>query len=385
MKKTGLRISLKFKLLFMFLVVLIISILIVGTVAYKTSSEGMTKSVYNQLSAVSQDICNQIDAINQKHFETLKFLSEQEYIKDENISLEEKTRQLSSVIASIGGNYENVAFYDINGKSFTADGRFIDMSDRDYFTEAIKGHNYISNPTLSPVVNRVLQQYSVPVKNKNGKIIGALVLLINGNAMYDTIKDIDLGGGMHPSVIDYKAGITIANANANTDENSQEGELDETEGLGKVLNNIFAGKENIEDFVDPNLHAHLIAAYKIVPNTTWTVFTVAPYDIYFGALHSMQVSLSIILIVMVIISTILIIVFVRVLINPLKKVKESITTIATGNADLTQRIPNASNDEVGDVVKGFNGFVEKLQGIVTNLRDSKISLVNVDEELQAST
>lgn len=59
------------------------------------------------------------------------------------------------------------------------------------------------------------------------------------------------------------------------------------------------------------------------------------------------------------------------LVKPLKTVRESINTIASGNADLTQRIPEATNDEIGDVVKGFNAFVEKLQAIVTNLLNSK--------------
>ena len=35
-------------------------------------------------------------------------------------------------------------------------------------------------------------------------------------------------------------------------------------------------------------------------------------------------------------------------------------------------------DEIGDVVKGFNAFVEKLHGIVTSLQDSKNNLITVD-------
>ena len=122
-------------------------------------------------------------------------------------------------------------------------------------------------------------------------------MLIKGNAALETIEKIDMGGGMHPSVIDYVQGVTVANANAGTDEtaNGDDGEgLSETEGLGLVLSNIFAGKEGIEEFEDPNIHAHLIAAYKKVPGTTWTVFAVAPYDYYFGSLKAMQRSLNIV-------------------------------------------------------------------------------------------
>ena len=389
MSKVGkVRLTLTVKLLMLFLgVVLAISITI-GSVAYKTASGGMTKSVYNHIDAVSSDVVNQIAAINKKHLTSIRFLANLKFMKDEKIPLAEKQAQLTTIVSALGENYENVAFYDKAGNAITADGRVINMAARIYFTEPMAGREYVSNPTFSPVVNGILQQYAVPVYNDINQPIGALVMLIKGNALYDTIVNFDMGGGMHPSVIDYKEGVTVANANEGTDEstngNSGEG-LSETEGLGLVLNNIFAGKEGIEDFVDPNIHAHLIASYKKVPDTTWTVFAVAPYDVYFASLKRMQLILTIIIASTVVAAIVLISVLVSLLIKPLRTVKESITTIASGNADLTQRIPDATNDEIGDVVKGFNAFVEKLHGIVTSLQDSKNNLITVDNDLQSST
>ena len=382
----SLRITLTFKLLIMSLAVLILANVGLGTVAYRLSSVGMKNSVYNQLTAVSSDIANQIAAINEKQFTALHFLAEQEFMKDENATLEEKNAQLSGIAAALGGNYENIAFYDKDGNALLGDGRYMNFASRPYFKEAFAGADFVSDPTFSTVTNSVLQHYSVPVYNKNHRPIGALVMVISGNTIYDTIANIDLGGGMHPSVINYKTSATIANANEGTDEqDTGDQQLDETVGLGLVLSHIFQGLEGVEEFVDPNIHAHLIASYKKVPNTTWTVFAVAPYAVYFAALTAMQGRLSIVMLVSIIVSSIIVILLVSLLIKPLKLVKTSITTIASGNADLTQRIPNASNDEIGDVVKGFNGFVEMLQGIVTNLKDSKGGLQVVNEELQAST
>ena len=387
-KISKVRLTLAVKLLIMFLTVLIVSNITFGEVAYKQASAGMKKSVYDQIDAVSTDIVNQIQAINEKHFTSLHFLAGLEVMKDESISLKDKQAQLVGIVKALGGNYENVAFYDKDGNAITADGRLINMKTRAYFVEAFAGKDYLSNPAFSPVVDGILQQYSVPVYNNAGKPIGAIVMLIKGNAVLDTIEKIDMGGGMHPSVIDYAEKITVANANAGTDEssNGESGEgLSETEGLGLVLNNIFKGKEGIEDFIDPNLRAHLIASYKKIPNTNWTVFAVAPYDYYFGSLSRMQRTLTVLNMLTILIGAIIIIVLVRILIKPLKTVKTSIETIASGNADLTQRIPDATNDEIGDVVKGFNAFVEKLQGIVTNLQTSKNNLMNVDTDLQTST
>ena len=212
-------------------------------------------------------------------------------------------------------------------------------------------------------------------------------MVISGNSIADTIAAIDMGGGMHPSVINWATSTSVANLNENTETSEEDGgaALDETQGLGLILNNIFAGKEGIDEFVDPNIHAHLLASYKRIPDTTWTVFAVAPFDMYFGSLKQLRTSVFLIIILTVLIAGGLIAFFISLLIKPLKTVKTSIETIASGNADLTQRIPLATNDEIGDVVNGFNAFVEKLQGIVTNLQKSKSNLITVDSGLQETT
>ena len=387
-KKTSVKFSLSLKLLIMFLAVSIISNFIIGFVAYRISSKSLSQSVSNHLSSISEDLSNQIAAINEKHFESLHFIAEQDYMKDENTPLEEKVRQLSKLVAALGDEYENVAFYDKTGSSITADGRPVNMKEREYFTSAMKGNDYVSDPLYSAVISEVLQSYSVPVRNENGRIIGALVMLIKGNALYEKIKNIDLGGGMRPYVINYKTRATIADANKKLDYTSQEKiskELNGSAEFNQILNYIYDGKEGIEDFIDSDKGEHHIATYKRISGTDWTLFAVAPYTHYFGALYQLQISLAIVTLITILISSILVVLVINVLIKPLKSVKTSITTIASGNADLSQRLPETSNDEIGDVVKGFNAFVQKLQDIVSGLQDSKSNLINVDESLQAST
>ena len=383
-----LRVTLTIKLLIMFLAVILFTSITIGSVSYRTASKGMTQSVFSHIDAVSTDVVNQIDAINKKHFQTLHSLAELTIIKDENASLEEKQNQLTAIAKTIGTNCENVAFYDAEGNAIVGDGRVLNFATRAYFTEAFSGKDFVSDPTFSSVTDTVLQHYGVPVYNNNHRAIGAIVMVISGNSVLETIEKIDMGGGMHPSVINWATSKTVANANEGTDENANGDDgagLSDTEGLGLVLNNIFAGKEGIEDFVDPNIHAHLIACYKKVPDTTWTVFAVAPYLAYFGILTNMQFVLTLIIFVTMILAVIIIAILVGFLVKPLKTVKASVNTIASGNADLTQRIPNATNDEIGDVVNGFNAFVAKLHEIVTSLQSSKNELITVDNDLQAST
>ncbi len=381
--KSSARVSLTAKLLVMVLAVVLIATVTIGTLAYKISANSLTKSVNAQLTALTDGVVSQVRDLNEKHLTSIRFLAELDAVKDENIPLAEKSRLFTGIVSALGGRYENVAFYDREGNCITADGRLLNMKERAYFTEPMAGREYVSDPLFSPAVNGILQSYSVPVRGRNGQPMGAIVMLVKENALLDVIKDIDLGGGMHPSVINHKERTTVANANEGADE-SGNGELDDRSGLGLVLNHIFEGKEGIEDFVDPNLKAHLIASYKKVPGSNWTVFSVAPHDYYFAGHSAMKQVIIILTIVIALIASVVVGLLVTMLFKPLKTVKESITTIASGNADLTQRIPDATNDEVGDVVKGFNGFVEKLQGIVRNLQATKGALNLAGEDMGAT-
>lgn len=378
------RLTLVKKILILILGLLIVSNTVIGIATSLTVKKGMTETVYKQLASISSDLAHQIEAINSKELVSLQTLADMEIFRDESISLSQKQELLTSIIKKRNNPiYENLAFYDKEGNAITADGRTINFATRPYFTEAMAGKNFISDPKFSEVTQSVLQHYSVPVTGYDGKNIGAIVLVINGNALESAISQIDLGNGMHPSVINRATQTTVANVNPNTGEET--GELDPNSEFGKAMNELFAGKSNQVDFIDPAINVHLIASYRPIDGTDWSVFAVAPYDYYFKSLKTIQFMIFVILAVAVLLSSILCIVLMGIIAKPLRFVKDSILEISSGHADLTKRLPKATNDEIGDVVNGFNTFIEKLQNIISNLMDSNTNLKNVDENLQLCT
>ena len=86
-------------------------------------------------------------------------------------------------------------------------------------------------------------------------------------------------------------------------------------------------------------------------------------------------------IVLVIVATI----FLRILLRPLNGVKVTLDDISSGDADLTKRIELKSQDEIGDVVNGFNKFAGKLQLIIGDVKGSKDELMVAGENLSGAT
>ncbi|MEJ2254319.1 MAG: HAMP domain-containing methyl-accepting chemotaxis protein [Nitrospirota bacterium] len=71
--------------------------------------------------------------------------------------------------------------------------------------------------------------------------------------------------------------------------------------------------------------------------------------------------------------------------SSIKNVDAMLEDIARGEGDLTRRIPVTSRDEVGDLSRWFNAFVEKLHGIMTRISGHASVLAASSEELSAST
>lgn len=70
-----------------------------------------------------------------------------------------------------------------------------------------------------------------------------------------------------------------------------------------------------------------------------------------------------------------------ILLTPLNRVRSALETISSGDADLTQRLTVHRNDEIGEVARLFNVFVERLQSIIGNVRQSADALDHATQEI----
>ena len=137
--------------------------------------------------------------------------------------------------------------------------------------------------------------------------------------------------------------------------------------------------------MDTSAKSLKIAAYRPVPNTDWSVLCIAPYDDFYHGLSVMLHLMTLTLIVILVVAVLASIFTAHSTVQPILAVKNAVTEIASGDADLTKRINSNAKDEIGDVVKGFNSFTGKLHEIISQVKNSKESLGMAGEDLSAST
>lgn len=375
-----LRISLKIKLIFIILIIVIISNIFVGLNGVHKATPAIQTIAHKYLFKVTEEVANQVIAANAEEFKLVHALAKMDMLRSDAYSLEEKQAQLTSIFSGLGNKYQNLAFYDKHGYTIMDNGKKINLSNRYYFKHCIKGNEILTDPEFSQIAKGYITYYGVPVKGFDEEIIGAVFLLVKGTSVQALINSLDIGGGNHPVVINRNTKGIIAKA-----EDDIKDTPEKNPELAKIWDDLLNGKTNATTYMDKTTGQKMICCYQAIPNSDWSVYVAAPYSNYMGAIRNLQLSNLICLIITITISIISGTVFVRLITKPLLSVKSSISEIASGNADLTKRIEQTSNDEIGDVVQGFNHFVEKLQQIVQNLKSSKENLIYIDSELQNGT
>ena len=145
------------------------------------------------------------------------------------------------------------------------------------------------------------------------------------------------------------------------------------------------GEKGAEIYYDEIKKQKFAVSYLPVENSKWSAVCVAPYNDFYYGIDILMRAMIIMTAVSLIVAFIIMILIVRVSIKPLKTVSSAIDAIASGDADLTHRLKSTANDEIGDVVKGFNKFSDKLQNIIGDVKTSKDELLVAGENLNAST
>ena len=110
-----------------------------------------------------------------------------------------------------------------------------------------------------------------------------------------------------------------------------------------------------------------------------------PTSSYTQRLHPILIALISTSIILLLFMMAILTVLVRKIIAPLKEVGRSLEEISSGEADLTKRLEIQNRDEIGDVAKSFNRFMEKMQDLVYGIQAAVVKTGSIKDEMLNST
>ena len=284
--------------------------------------------------------------------------------------------------------FESFEVGNVNGMAHSTQGADIWVGGRSYYGTALAGTSNISDLVYDERYKKMVVVVSSPLRDEHGGVVGVLSGVADASFTNKITSSIELDydgfifiindAGEKMAGVDYKGRSQLENNlhDANYAPDTKFGQFRELQikmiqdesGLDTFF---MDGKEYFLSFISIN-------------NGEWHLGIIQNRRQALAVLNTILVRMLIITIVSIILGSLSGLLLSRSL-RPLRKVSESINEIASGKADLTQRIKIKTEYEIAEVVDGFNTFTEKLQSIMKVMKESKTSLFEVGNLLKQDT
>ncbi|MCR5699732.1 MAG: methyl-accepting chemotaxis protein [Treponemataceae bacterium] len=272
-----------------------------------------------------------------------------------------------------------------DGYSYNDIGSRTHIETRSYFNAIMnEGKDfYVDDPVISKTTGRPVVHITRAIK-RNGKNFAMLAGVINLDHFTAEIKSVKIGKGGY-AILLASTGLVLSHPNEEfvMQKNFITGLSEGFEQMADLATHIAAGETGHAWMKGLNGGKDYFS-YHGVAGTPWGLAFSIPQDQIYNIIlkiRRLMMGFGTLVVVITILCGGLLLYF---SIKPLKTVEKTITGIASGNADLTQRIEIKSTNEVGQVVLGFNKFTEKLQAIISDVKDSKNELSTVGEHMQTA-
>lgn len=348
--------------------------------SYNKSSSELKKAVDTGNIDLVRSVVAEIQTINEREFKMLESLANLSFIKDETVDMYEKWKLVQT---ATGGSqkYYGLGFFNENGLGYATTGKWNDLHTRYYLSESMKGIRALQDPDYSKVNGHLCSYYAVPVKNNAGKQIAEISAVVDATDLCRTVTNIVVGKSSHPFIMSRLSGKYVAHPEERLVADGIIVEDVVSKSFQPIIHKVKNGESGTESYYDDVLKAKFSVTYQPIPGSNWSAVCLAPYsDFYNGItelLHAMFLIGGIALVVAVAIG----IFIVNISIKPLSKIGNAIDNIASGDADLTNRLQATANDEIGQLVHGFNKFTQKMQQLISELKDIKTDLNSYGERL----
>ncbi|MCR5123668.1 MAG: HAMP domain-containing protein [Treponema sp.] len=274
-----------------------------------------------------------------------------------------------------------------DGSARTDIGTETEISSRDYFQAVMKNgkDDFVDNPVISKTTGEPVIHITRALKDRNGKTFAMIAGVVTVNHLMDEINEIKIGEGGYAYLLSGE-GLVMAHPqkelvmkkNFITDATNG----DENLAIAKEM---VAGKSGT-GWKNSNTHKGKdFIVYTPITGTPWSLALTIPDNQIYDLIKQIQGMLLYFGIASIVILIGLTAFLLVTSLRPLNTVESAIVGIASGDADLTKRIAVKSNNEIGQVVKGFNDFTQKLQTIIGDVKESKDDLLIAGENLSGAT
>lgn len=233
-----------------------------------------------------------------------------------------------------------------------------------WYIAAIKNPRatYIDNPSVASATGKNVVSLGRAVINSDGSVKAILGIDVVIDDIVQQLRDIDLPGNGYMFIA--RGGKVFAHADQKLLSKSL---IDISPDLTDAkLQQILRDKDD-QHLIQLDGKTMQVFA-DAIPGADLTLVMVLERELLVGPVQSTLMGQLAVILVLLIATVIALNWFNGVLLLPLHNVSQSLSDIASGDGDLSRRLPVTSNDEVGLLAANFNSFVDHMNDLVKHIR-----------------
>ena len=380
------RFSLRYKLILIFGLLIALASLVEGILAIRTARKAVTEKVEAHLIDKASDIAEIIDGNVHSFFQFFEGVARTPILRDATLSYQQKTAYLVKE-AAFNNKIHKMNICDMSGIRYAENGQLVDVSDRDYFRAAAQGKNFVAEPVISRLDGAFVLVFTVPVYDDNRTIVSVLLATVEATVLSQDIADIVVGKTGYCFILG-KTGNAIAHKNfdfvTKQFNGIETGKTDKTfESVAKLHSTaINSQTSSIVFYTYKGITS--IASYAKMKTTGWTVIIAAPVNEFMGTVNTLQTSMIVIGVVILLTALLIVYLIARAMVQPIQTAVAALQNIAHGEGDLTVRLPVQGNDEITDMAEYFNETIAKIGVSIQQVGVNSNTMEEIGDELASN-
>lgn len=376
--------SIKTKIALLFGLIMIIVCCGLGVTAYISSQNAvttvaqdlMTKTVSESAKVVQDRISNEISIV--------ETLANVEKISDPSVPIEDKLTYLRSQTERTG--FPSFGLVDANGNMQNTTGAKVNLFDRPYIKEALSGKSIINDPIVSKTNGALVVVIAVPIKDKNGNVIGLLIGQRDGNELSVITNDINIGNTGKAYMIN-KIGSVVAHYDKsmvikayNVINESQKDKSLVT--LANIQKRMIAGETGYSEYVYGGVDKYV--AFAPIKSTGWSIAITVPKSEILSSLGSLKVSVVAASALFLLLGILVAFFISGYFTKQLKIIVNHLNLFSKGDFSVVESLKNhKQKDEIGVAFNSMQSMQESISRMVKAIRDTSVDIDNQSQSLSS--
>ncbi len=388
--------SISFKLIFGGVAATLVPLIIVGFISFSKARTSLTDLSKTQVVGIASDLAQLTRTFIEAEMEKARLLAGQETLielseavsrsDEQNVQplLENLHTWQKSQYRNMGDHYVDLLITNSDGELLTAVSsglkkyKQIHLADRDYFkTAKLEGKAAFGDMVLSRNSGKPIVVVCAPIASDGGKFLGVVGAVINAQKFTHLISDRKIGRTGYGILINKHA-IVLAHPNA---EHILKLDASKIPAMKTYINRMINGETGVEEYVFQGIPK--IAGFAPVGTNGWAISASQNQEEFLASSRVIRNANIIVTLLAGVAVAVIIMFAARLIVGPINAAVDGLKDIAQGEGDLTKRLKVSSRDEVGELAKWFNSFMEKLQGIFRDIAGGVETLSSSSKEISA--